>query len=157
MSGRKTRLVTIPESWGGRDAGKMYLITEHPAAAAERWALRMFTLLQNSEERIPDNVRTLGMIGIAKLTINIWLRGSIDADVLIPLLDELLTCVQRVRDPNHPEIATKLFSDDDIEEVKTRLWLRSEVLRLHTGFSPADALSSLLSAASSETSTSTES
>jgi hypothetical protein len=62
----------------------------------------------------------------------------------------MFTCVKMIRDPKSKDkmtgepIASDIVSDDDIEDVQTRAWLRSEVLRVHTGFSPADALLSLI-------------
>lgn len=144
---RKTEIVIVPK-WDdtNRDVGKHFLITEMPAAKAEKWAMRALLLLAGSGERIPTNVQGLGMVGVAILGINVFLQGTIRPEDLDPLMDEMFTCVQFIRDPKHPEVVTSIVSDDDVEEVKTRLWLRSEVLRLHTGFSPADALSSLISA-----------
>ena len=48
-----------------------------------------------------------------------------------------------VRDPRRPDIAQPLLPDD-IEEPRTVAWLRSEVLRVHTGFSFADGLLNLV-------------
>lgn len=146
QGGRKRETVVVPREWGGRDAGKHYLITEMAAARAERWAWRMLTLLQSSGERVPDNVKGMGYVGVAILGLNIFLRGTIKAEAIDPLMDEMMTCVKIVRNPATPELATDLVSDDDVAEVRTRLWLRSEVLRLHTGFSAAEALSKLVSA-----------
>lgn len=144
---RKRETVVIPRWEGNRDAGKVFVVTEMPAAQAEKWAMRALLLLRNSGERVPDNVEGLGMIGVARIGLNVWLTGTIDAAALEPLMDEMFTCVQLVRDPANPDFATAIVSDDDVEEVQTRLWLRSEVLRVHTGFSPADALSRLMAAA----------
>lgn len=140
----KQETVVVPAEWGGRDAGKHFQITEMPATKAEKWGMRAILLLRGSGERMPDNVQGLGMIGVAILGINVFLRGEMSFTNLEPLLDEMMTCVKLIRDPRHPSVATEIVSDSDIEEVQTRLWLRSEVLRLHTGFSPADALSKLL-------------
>lgn len=130
----------------GRDDGKRFLITEMPAARAEKWAMRALLMLKGSGQEIPRNVEGMGMVGVAILGLNAFLRGEIDPADLEPLMDEMMTCVQIVRDPRYPDKASDLVSQDDVEEVATRLWLRSEVLRLHTGFSPADALSRLLEA-----------
>lgn len=143
---RKSETVTVPKWEGNRDSGKMFLITEMPAARAEKWALRALLLLKGSGERIPDNLQGLGMVGVAILGINVFLQGSIRAEDLDPLMDEMFSCVSIVRDPRHPDVATAIVSDDDVEEVQTRLWLRSEVLRVHTNFSPAEALWRLISA-----------
>lgn len=143
--GRKVETVKVPADWGQRDAGKVFRITEMPAAQAEKWAMRAMMILRGSGERIPDNIQGFGMIGIAILGFNVFMNAQIKTDELMPLLDEMMTCVQMIRDPKNPEVATDLLAQDDIEEVQTRLWLRSEIIRVHTNFSPADALSDFLS------------
>lgn len=143
---RKSEIVVVPSWPGNRDGGKSFRITEMSATRAEKWAMRALLMLKGSGERIPSNVQGLGMVGIAILGLNVFLQGSIRPEDLEPLMDEMLTCVEIIRDPRHPEVATPLVSDDDVEEVQTRLWLRSEVLRVHTNFSPAEALSKLISA-----------
>ena len=147
---RKVETVAVPKWPGNRDSelGRVYRITEMPAARAEKWAFRMFVALKGSGSEIPEGAAALGVVGVALVGLNVFLRAEIDPDVIDPLLEEMMTCVQIVRDPKkHPDLASDLVSDDDIEEVQTRLWLRSEVIRLHTGFSPAEALSGLVSAA----------
>lgn len=148
---RRSEIVKVPAHLGGRDAGKHFLITEMSALKAEKWAARALLLLSGSGERIPDSIAGRGMEAVAVLFLNIFLQGAIRFDQLEPLLDEMFECVQIIRDPKavdkqtgHP-VPHALISDDDIEEVATRAWLRSEVLRIHTGFSPADALSGLIS------------
>lgn len=146
MSGRKTAIVTIPDGMPGpsqRDRGKMYRLEEWPAARAERWGEKMLIALARSNSELKMSLSGIGMEGIAILGINALLTGGINGDEVLPLWDELLECVQIIRDPKHPEIAQAIVSDDDIEEVATRVHLRSEVLRLHTNFSPADALSEI--------------
>lgn len=152
---RKSEIVTVPKWEANRDAGKTFLITEMPAMRAEKWAMRAFLLLKGSGERIPSNVEGLGMVGVAIIGLNVFLQGQIKSEDLEPLMDEMFTCVQIIRDPRHPEVATALVSDDDIEEVQTRLWLRSEVIRIHTGFSPAESLLKLISAIQTQTSPTT--
>lgn len=142
---RKTATVTVELE--GRDKGKIFLLTEMPAAAAEKWALRMFVALKGSGSEVAESVVRLGMVGVALSGLNVFLRADVDPKVLEPLLDEMLTCIKIVRDPNRPDIATPMRPDFDIDEVSTLLWLRSEVIRLHTNFSPAEALSTLISTA----------
>ncbi len=151
--GRKTEVVMVPEGYG-RDSEpkrKVFLITEWSAAKAEKWAIRALLALNRSGGDIPLNLAGIGMQGIAIIGINTFLRGNIDAAEIIPILDELLECVKYVRDPTTRDqatgqpIASPLVSEDDVEEVITRAWLRSEVLRVHCSFSVADALSSLIS------------
>lgn len=149
---RKQKTVIVP-TWDGsnRDSGKAFLLTEMPAAQAEKWAVRAFLALKNSGERIPENYAGLGMVGVAIIGINVFLQGNVRMDDLEPLMDEMMVCIQAVRDPKHPNVATALV-EGDIEEVATRAWLRGEVIDLHTGFSLADALLSLVSAISSASS-----
>lgn len=151
----KDEVIKVPESFGTResyrDAGKHFLITEWPADRAEKWALRAIIAYNRGGGQIPIDILGQGMQAIFFAGINTFLRGQMQADEVIPILDELLQCVQIVRDPSKrtPDggrvIATPIIPGD-IMEVKTRLWLRSEVLRLHTNFSVADLLSKLLAA-----------
>jgi hypothetical protein len=148
--GRKVEDVVVPQ-WGLRDDGNTYRITEMPAAAAEKWAYRLFIVLKGTTGQVPDDVARLGMVGVAIRGLNVILEADIEFEKFEALLDEMMTCVQIVRDINTPDpttgmpLATKLLPDD-IQEVQTRAWLRSEVLRVHTGFSFAGALSTLLQA-----------
>jgi hypothetical protein len=144
---RQSQLVTVPSFPGtrNRDLGKLFLITEWPAALAEEWGLRMTLALNKSSGSLPMDLAGIGMEGIAILGINTFLRGSMEAAELIPLLNELLECVRIILDKKNMEVSQPITSPDDIEEVATRLWLRSEVIKLHTNFSPADALSALIS------------
>lgn len=157
MSGRKTKILPVPSWPDNRDsaARRVYLITEWPAARAERWGIKMFIALKGTGTEVSESVARLGMVGVAIVTLNAFMRASIDPDVLVALLDEMMECVQLIRDPKHPEVPSKLAVDDDIEEVQTRMWLRSEVIKLHTGFSPADALFALISASMTSSASST--
>ena len=144
---RKTATVTVPEFDGthNRDQGKIYLLTEWPAAQAEKWGLKMMLAYNRSSGSIPLDMRGIGMEGIAIIGINTFLRGSVESKEVIPLMDELLGCVQCIRDRARPDAVTP-FTDDDTEEIATRLWLRAEVLSLHINFSVTDALAKLWAA-----------
>lgn len=148
---RKITTVKVPAWEGNRDAGKVFKITEMPSDQGEKWAIRALLLLSGSGGRIPDELAGRGMEAIAIVGINIFLQGVIRFPELEPLLDEMMSCVQIIRDPKARDkatgqpVSTGLVSPDDIEEVRTRAWLRSEVLNLHLGFSPAAALSKLIS------------
>jgi hypothetical protein len=153
--GRKERLVRVPEGWtspgGGpsRDAGKHFLLTEWPAMRAEKWIARFILCITRSRAEVPLNLAGIGWQGIAILGWNTLLRGEVKSEELIPILDELLECVQVVRDPHTRNaqtgavIATPIVGEDDIQEIVTLGWLRDEVVRLHSDFSVADAVSSL--------------
>ena len=145
IGGRATAIAVVPELGGrNRDRGKVFKITEWPAARAERWALSMILAANRGAGELPTSIAGIGMEGIAIIGINTFLRGNISKDELLPLLDELLECVAIVRDPKAPHVATPLM-EDEIAEVTTRMWLRGEVLSLHLSFSVGAALSALYS------------
>lgn len=152
---RKTNDVIIPE-WGERDAGKTFRLTEMPALRAEKWAWRMFLAMKGTTAEVDPAIAALGMVGVAIRGLNSFLAADVRYEDIEPLLDEMFTCVSMIRDPRHPDAATPL-SDSDIEEVKTRAWLRSEVLSLHVGFSVTDALWVLISAVTAQVNSSTTS
>src|SRR5277367_9574 len=97
---RKTATVSVPEFDGthNRDQSKVFLLTEWPAAQAEKWGIKMMLAYNRSGGSIPLDVRGMGMEGVAILGINTFLRGNIDSAEVIPLLDDLLGCVQVIRD-----------------------------------------------------------
>lgn len=151
---RKSEIVRVPDGFG-RDSEpkrKVFLITEWAAERAEKWAIRMLLAYNRGggQMQVTETLGT-GMEGIFFIGVQTFLRGQIQAAEIIPILDELLDCVKIIRDESKPDVATGKpvahpLMPDDIEEVKTRLWLRSEVMRVHTNFSPAAAVSSLISA-----------
>lgn len=149
---RKKEIVKVPPDFG-RDSGKTFQITEWSAETAEKWAVSSLLAYNRGGGQIPlSQMAGGGMEAIAILGVNTFLRGQMQAEEVLPILDQLLDCVEVVRDPKARDAATGLLvvtpivSPDDIEEVKTRLWLRSEVLRVHTGFSMAAVVSNLISA-----------
>ena len=150
---RKVEIVQAPPSCK-RDAGKCYQLTEWAAWKADHWAIKAMLAYNRGGGDLPggDALIGRGMEAIFFIGIQTFLRGQIRSEEAIPILDELLECVEMVRDPKVRDvktgghIATPISSDDDIEEIETRWWLRSEVIKLHTGFSPAEFLSRWISA-----------
>lgn len=141
----------------GRDRGKVYVITEMPAAQAEMWAVRAFNGLARANVEIPDTVVGAGIVGV-------WIMGvkmlfAMDFAVCRDLLDEMMACVEHVPNPQTPEVRRKLVGNlaipTDTEEVATRIKLREEVFALHVGFTPAEAISKLTSALKPQDSSST--
>jgi hypothetical protein len=154
---RKVEVVRVPDGYG-RDSSppKHFKIREWPAVRAEKWAWRMAICLKGTTAQIPDDVASLGMVGVAARIINGILAADIDEAKFLPLLDELMECVQIVRKPGTPDPANPgeqlgepIALEDDIEEPRTVAWLRSEVLRIHINFSIYEGLSALLRAAAS--------
>ncbi len=138
----------MPES-AGRDKGKTFLLTEMDADRAERWATRAFFAMASNGVDIPPDVMQMGLGAITAIGVrSIMTMGFEDA---APLLDEMMMCVQIMPDPSKPDLLRPL-DREDIEEVGTRLKLRSEVFELHTGFSVAAFLSDLGKKAADRTS-----
>jgi len=127
------RRATVTVATAGRDQGKQFVLTEMSAANAEDWALRAFLALARSGVEIPEDVEAAGFAGIASMGLRA-LGGATHGDVK-PLMDEMFDlCVMRLPDPAQP-LVTRPLVEDDTEEVATRLWLRSEVFKLHVDFS----------------------
>lgn len=132
---RKEKIWTAVD---GRDVGKQFYIKEMPATQAEKWALRALLGLAKAGVDIPEGIEYAGMAGV--YVVGIRALGGIAYADAEQLMEEMFACIQRVPDPTKPKLLRALV-EDDIEEVATRLRLRSEVFELHTGFSVADALS----------------
>lgn len=144
---RKTKIVQVPKFSQGdnRDINKTFLITEWPAARADRWIQELMLAANRGAGEIPMDLRGIGWEGIAVMGINTFLRGSGDGPRMIELGEQLLECVKIIRDPKHPDVATEIVVDDDVQEIVTRWWLRDQVVSVHVNFSPLDALSRLMS------------
>lgn len=138
---RKTATVTITDE--GRDKGKVFVLTEMPASQVERWALRALLALSKSGVELPENVDGAGIAGVAALGLKA-LSGmdAIDAEYL---LDEMFKCVKV--QPSQGVLRDLI--EEDIEEIATRLKLRTEVFKLHTDFSIAGDQSNSTSTRSS--------
>ncbi len=135
---RKTASFTVEDE--GRDKGKHFLLTEMPATRAEDWAIRVMLALGAANVEIPDGALQLGMAALAE--IGLKKLFAIKAETIRPLLTELMECIEFVPNPQKPQtkLAYPLF-ETQIEEVKTLLLLKWEVLKLHLDFSLAASLS----------------
>lgn len=117
----------------GRDKGKVFVITEMPATQAEKWGARVILAIAKGGAEIPDDIANQGMAGLASLGIRM-LFGASWRDIE-PLMDEMFSCIMIKPDAlTQPEFKRPL-TENDIEEIATRLRLRAEVFALHTGFS----------------------
>lgn len=133
---RKEATVVIDAE--GRDKGKIYRLREMSASQAEAWGCRLTIALAKSGVEVPEGFFSMGMAGVA--VMGLQAMGGLSWDVAKPLLDEMMGCVQIQPGAAHPSVVRGLI-EDDIEEVATRLRLRDEVIKLHTGFSIAVFLS----------------
>lgn len=106
----------------GRDAGKVFVVTEMAARPAHTWATRAIFAMMNSGADIPDNVAAMGiagmvMIGISGLT-------KVPYDLAAPLLEELLDCARFVPDASRPEVSVSA-DDKVIEDFTTYFTLQN--------------------------------
>lgn len=139
--GRKVVELTITAE--GRDKDKTFILTELPAAKAERWAMRALHVMSVSGVEIPDEAILGGMAVVAIVGLRALFAGP--PAEFEPLMDEMMSCV-RMKVAALPD--GRPLTEDDIEDVTTYIQLRDEVLKLHTGFSIADALKMMASAQS---------
>lgn len=115
----------------GRDAGKIYVLTEMSASQGERWAIRALMALMAGNVDIPDGYDQMGVAGLAE--VGMKMLTGLKWEVAEPLLDEMWQCVKFMPDPSKPHIIRALF-EEDIEEISTRLKLRAELLKMHADF-----------------------
>lgn len=128
----------------GRDKGKIFRLREMSSQQAETWGGRLLLTLANHGVDVPANFFDLSMAGVAMM--GVYALTRVPWDEAKPLSDELMRCVRIQPGPN-PAVVRDLIDrgddGDDIEEVATRVKLKDEVLKLHVGFSMADAISRL--------------
>lgn len=120
----------------GRDAGKVFVLTEMPASRAESWAMRALLALMAGGVEVPEGFDRMGMAAMAE--VGIKALSGLKWEVAEPLLAEMWSCVQIMPDPSKPHVIRNLI-EEDIEEILTRVKLRAEVWKLHTGFLKAVA------------------
>ena len=126
---RNTLNYTVTDE--GRDKGKTFVLTEMPASRAEAWAMRAILALLANNVELPDGFDRLGMAGMAE--VGIKALSGLKWDVAEPLLSEMWDCVQIMPDPSKPHVVRPLI-EEDVEEITTRVKIRAEVWKLHTGF-----------------------
>lgn len=123
----KTKQITIEH---GRDKGRVFLITEMPAAHADNWAMRALIALANGGVDLGGLSPQQGMMGMVRVALDAL--GRLKADDAIPLLNELLDCVQIIPEGGRPRPLNMDFND--VEDFTTLWRLRKEVFALHTDF-----------------------
>lgn len=121
-----SKVITIEK---GRDAGKMFVVTEMPVTKADNWAMRAMFALANAGIDIGEVSPAMGMMGVGQVAIKAL--ANIRADVGIPLLNELLDCAQIIPSGGN---ARQIEMDSDIQDITTLLLLRKEALVIHIGF-----------------------
>ena len=131
---RNTANYTVTDE--GRDQGKVFVLTEMPASRAESWAMRALLALMAGGVEVQPGFDRMGMAAMAEIGIKALV--GLKWEVAEPLLAEMWSCVQIMPDPTKPHVIRNLI-EEDIEEITTRIKLRAEVWKLHTGFLKAVA------------------
>lgn len=111
----------------GRDAGKVFKVTEMPAFQMDRWATRALLALGKAKK---GGILTIGSMSIEDLLSSL---SGVNYEEAEPLLQELLECCSFVK--NGQSIVLKKDVIDGIVEDWTTLFkLRMEALTLCIGF-----------------------
>lgn len=121
---RKEIEVKIDE---GRDAGKVFKITEMPAFQMDRWATRALIALGKSQK---GGIAALGSMSIQDV---LSAFAELDYEKTEPLLQELLECCSFVKDGTYIPLKRDMV-DSIVEEWATLFKLRMEALKLNVGF-----------------------
>lgn len=111
----------------GRDAGKVFRITEMPAFQMDSWATRALIALGKTKQ---GGIVALGSLSFAEI---LKCFGEIEYEKAEPLLQELLECCAFVKDGTMVTLK-KEFVNDIIEDWTTILRLRMEALKVCLGF-----------------------
>ena len=110
----------------GRDAGKVFKITEMPATQAERWATRALGILGKSGM----SISVLGTMEFGEILQEVLRADSKDIE---PMMDELLACASYENNGTMVKMQGNMI-DSVIEEVTTIMKLKMEALKLILGF-----------------------
>jgi|SRR5882724_5127230 len=142
---RKEKIITITAE--GRDRGKMFRLTEFSADVGERWAFRALLALSRGGMQLPEGIFDAGMPGLASVVpylVIVGLRSLHAASwaELEPLLDEMMFCIKYQPPGALPAQDLIGGMNGQIEEIRTRVMLRQEILELHVDPSLAAVLQS---------------
>ena len=121
---RKEKEIKIEE---GRDAGKVFKVTEMPAFQMDRWVTRALIALGKTKK---EGIMGLGAMNMEDLLSTL---SEIDYQVAEPLLQELLECCAFVKN-GQSVVLTKDMVDSIVEDWTTLFKLRLEALMLCIGF-----------------------
>lgn len=121
---RKQKEIKIEE---GRDAGKVFVITEMPALQMDKWATRALNAIGKNKQ---GGVMALLSLGVPEM-INSFMEA--DYEKIEPLMQEMLQCCAFKKD-NTAIVLKDEFVNDIIEDWNTITNLRIEAIKLNLGF-----------------------
>ena len=132
---------------GGRDSGKVFLVTEPSATAVEDWGLRALQAMSRNGINVPADIAEGGLGQIS--AFGLQFIASASGEETKWLMTRLMDCVAYVPDPARPEVWRGVglresasapvgpLMESDIEEAKTRLRLKLEAFEIMFSFSMA--------------------
>lgn len=115
----------------GRDAGKVFKITEMPAVPMDKWATKALLLLGKAGMNI-------GVLNTMDLNDILQALSKASYEETESLLDEMLACCSFQKD-GVSVIMKGAMVDSVIEEWTTIFRLRIEAIKLNLGFLEEDA------------------
>ncbi len=118
------RTTDIAIDGNGRDAGRVFRITEMLSDDAEEWLARAVLAVSRAGVEVPDELAGRGMAGLAAMDPNVF--GKVAWDDMKPLLDGIMSCVSVLDGGDFRPLRR-----GDIEEIGTRIKLRIETVKLH--------------------------
>lgn len=137
---RHTRTITIEDE--GRDKGKVFILTEMPATAAEKWATQVGYLLSQAGISEGAKAQESGMAGLASIPLESVASLKALQD---PSLDAWWECVRYQHRADQMPQPILQGEACQIEEIATVQRLRIAVLELHVGFFSAESASTSVS------------
>ena len=111
----------------GRDAGKVFKITEMSAFQMDKWATKALLVLGKSKK---GGILSIGSMSLEDLLSSL---SDVDYEKAEPLLQELLDCCYFKKDNTLVQLK-KDFVDSVVEDWTTLFKLRLEALTLCVGF-----------------------
>ena len=95
---RKEKQIVIEDE--GRDKGKIFILHEMPADAAEWWAIRAFKALAKAGVDVGDDAAGMQQLSARGILQSL---SQVDERDLKTLLDEMWACIAFQPDPKNPQ------------------------------------------------------
>lgn len=123
---RRKQEITITDE--GRDKSKVFILKEMPASQGEAWATQVLLLLSRSGAPVEIPDPGTGFAGLA--VVGLGALGLINYREVQPLLEEMFGFITIRPDAKIVAVERSLI-EEDIEEIRTRVFLRRALLDLH--------------------------
>lgn len=119
---------TVEITGVGRDENKVYRITEFSAFKAEKMAMKVLWAIASSGVEVSGDITNAPLAKL--LEIGIQALAKVPYPMIEPILIEMMEGVSFIT----PDNSNRKLLPDDIEEFRTILKIRKEVVALHIDF-----------------------